>query len=116
LTLSRRNCAGSVLLEVMVALAVLGTIAAAATWKTLEILQAVRSAQAAEQSVRQANRLLNAVSLWPRIDLDRRLGYRLQGSMWMRIDRTGYDIYLVELQDTLSGTTILRTALFPPRD
>jgi hypothetical protein len=103
---------GVVLLEALVAIAVVGMIASAAAWKTAETLHAVSRTHAREAEMRAAHGLMSAVYLWPREDLDRHLGSRPQGAWTMHIDRVSTTLYEVMLVDTVSGGVLLRTALF----
>jgi type II secretory pathway pseudopilin PulG len=103
---------GVALLEALVALALLGTVASAAAWSATESLRAVRRMHAREAEQRRAARLLSAVSLWPRADLDRHLGDRPQGAWRLEIDRTTPTIYVTTVRDSLSGAVLLQTALY----
>src|SRR5688500_2969193 len=103
---------GVVLFEALVAIAILGTIASAAAWKTAETLHAVRRTHAREAEVRAAQRLLSAVYLWPREDLDRHLGSRSQDRWTMRVDRVTGTLYEIALIDTVSAGVVLRTTVF----
>jgi type II secretory pathway pseudopilin PulG len=105
---------GAVLLETLVALAVLAAAAGGAVWMCAEWIRAVERAHRREADVRAADRLLTAVSLWPRADLDRHLGERRQGSWIMRVDRPSPSIYMATLRDTASGAVLLHTALLRP--
>jgi type II secretory pathway pseudopilin PulG len=107
-----RGRAGAVLLEVMVTLSILGVIASAAAWRTAEWLHSVGRAHAAEAEVRDAQRLLTAISLWPREDLDRHLGDRPQGAWIVNVDRAAPELYRVTLRDTASQAVALRTTLY----
>jgi type II secretory pathway pseudopilin PulG len=106
------NRRGAVLLEVLVALTVLATVGSAAAWTASESIRAVTHAQEAERRVRVATQLLTAVSLWPREDLDRHLGWRTQGPMRMRIDRPRPTLYDVTLIDGTTGRELLHTSLY----
>lgn len=103
---------GVILLEALVAIAILGTVASAAAWQTAELLQAVTRVHGREAEVRSAQRLLSAVSLWPREDLDRHLGNTTQGMWTMRIERVSGTLYEVLLLETASSAVVLRTALY----
>ena len=105
---------GAVLLEALIALAVLATIGSAAAWSASEAMRAVGHVHEEEMRVRSAARLLTATSLWPRADLDRHLGSRGQGPWRMRIDRPRSSLYEVSLTDTLTGRVLLRTSLWRP--
>jgi type II secretory pathway pseudopilin PulG len=103
---------GAVLLEALVALALLATLGSAAAWTVSESIRAVSRVHEAEARVRLAARLLTAASLWPREDLDRHLGSRVQGSLRMRIDRPHVTLYDVSLMDGATGRVLLRTSLY----
>lgn len=103
---------GAALLEALVALALLGTVGSAAAWQATESLRAVQRTHEREAELRAAARFVTAVSLWPRDDLDRHLGNRIQGRWRVRIDRPVRTIYTVTMVDTASGTTLLKTALY----
>ena len=103
---------GATLLEALVALALLGTIGSAAAWSATEWLHGVERIHARESAQRAAARLLTAISLWPRDDLDRHLGERRQGPWRVRIDRPSPTIYAVSIADSTNGVTILKTALY----
>jgi type II secretory pathway component PulK len=103
---------GAALLEALVALAVLGTVGSAAAWSATESLRAVTRMHEREQEQRKAGRLLTAISLWPRADLDRHLGTSIQGPWRLRIDRPLITIYEVSLTDTLSNAVLIGTSLY----
>jgi len=104
--------AGAVLLEVIVALALLATAGLAAVSMAAEAAGAVSRAATAEVEMRQATRLMDAVSLWPRADLDRRLGDRRQGPFILRIGRPSGELYTAALADSATGRVLLATSLF----
>lgn len=108
----RSGRTGAVLLEVMVALAVFAMLGGTAAWMGSEAIRDVGRAHAAEVEIRRAHRLLVAVSLWPREDLDRHLGDTPQGPWRLRVDRVQPDLYEVMLTDTVTGRVLLGTALF----
>jgi type II secretory pathway pseudopilin PulG len=107
-----RGRAGAVLLEVLVALSILGVMASTAAWRTAEWMHTVHRAHTAEAEVRDAQRLLTAISLWPREDLDRHLGDRPQGAWIVNVDRATPQLYRVTLRDTASRAVALRTTLY----
>lgn len=112
MTSPARTVRGVVLFETIVALTVLATVGTAGAWLASESLRAVAHAHEQEQRVRAAERLLTAVSLWPREDLDRHLGRSMQGPWWLDVSRLRPMLYAVSLTDTLSRGVVLRTALF----
>ena len=78
---------GAVLLEAVIALAILATVGSSAAWLVSETIRAVQHVHEEEGHVRSAARLATAVSLWPREDLDRHLGSTEQGSWRLIVDR-----------------------------
>ena len=77
---------GMVLLEVIVGLTILAVSATTMVELAGESLQAVARANDADAEVHRADAFLQAVALWPRADLDRHLGDRLEGPWTMRVD------------------------------
>ena len=109
-----RDRRGAVLLEAMVALAILSAAGLAAVALVSQGADAVRRARAADAEVRQASAFLHAVALWPREDLDRRLGERPQGRWKLVIQRPTPTLYEVVLADSALARELLRTTLFRP--
>lgn len=109
-----RTRAGTALLEVIAAVTILSIAVVAAVAMSAEAMRALERARAAEAEVIAASSFLDAVALWPREDLDRRLGARVQGPWRLYIERTLPTVYSIILIDTLSGRDLLRTALFRP--
>lgn len=108
----RRGARGMILLEVMVALAILGFGIASTAAVAVASLDSVRRAQREERAVQRAAALLNAVALWPRADLDLHLGTRVEGEMLLRIDRPNDALYEVSIDDSAGRATLLQTALY----
>lgn len=113
-TTHRSTRSGAVLLEAVVALAIVGTVGLAVAAMASDRAAAVSRAQEREREVREASRLLTAVSLWPREDLDRHMGASRQGWMNLVIERTAPDLFSIAIQDGTSAQPLLRTALFRP--
>jgi type II secretory pathway pseudopilin PulG len=101
-----------VLLEVIVALAILSIAALSAVILARQGAQVVAHAQGADQHIQAASAFMDVVSLWPRTDLDRRLGDHPQGPWTLHIDRPTPTLYRVALSDSLGGLPLLETALF----
>lgn len=104
--------AGVVLLEVLLALFILATVAAASAALATETVRAWSVAATRERELRQASDFLEAVSLWTREDLDRRLGDRMQGAWRLSISRPSPTLYMIALSDSAGVQELLRTALF----
>ena len=111
--MKRLGDAGAVLLEVLVALTILSVGGTAAVLATAESARAVAHARERDRELRAAGAFMEVVALWPREDLDRRLGDRRQGPWVLRVDRPDRRLYVVELRDS-AGTALLRTSLFRP--
>jgi hypothetical protein len=103
---------------VIVALVILATAGAAIVTLTAELATTIIRARVADAETRQASAFLDAVALWTREDLDRRLGERRQGPWRLRVDRPAPSLYIVTLSDGASGAELLTTALHrqPPAD
>jgi type II secretory pathway pseudopilin PulG len=104
--------AGVVLLEVLVALAILGASGAALAALAVGTNDAVLHARTRDDDVRRASALLEAVALWPREDLDRHLGRRPQGEWALEVRHPTANLYLVALSDSGSSRPLLATSLF----
>lgn len=109
-----RSRRGAVLLEAIIALAVLSVAGTAAVTLVSQSADAVRRAREADVEAREASAFLHAVSLWTREDLDRRLGDRPQGDWRLHVQRPTPTLYEVVLVDSARTRVILRTALFRP--
>lgn len=108
----RRDRRGVLLLEAMIALAILGVAVLTFVAVTRASGEAVARAARADSEARAAARFIAAVSLWPRADLDRRLGERAEGRWRLRVSRSGERIYVVVLGDSSGHRELLRTALY----
>lgn len=109
-----RARAGVVLLEVLLATTILALGAVGFSTLIAQSVHAVTLARARGEEIRRASAFLAAVALWPRDDLDRRLGSRPQGEWRLEITRTLPLLYSVTLTDSSRGRAVLRTALFRP--
>jgi len=112
----RKTFSGVALLEVIVALAILGFGIASTAAVAAESLDRVRHAEDDESAVQRAANLLNAVALWPRQDLDRHLGTRREGDMLLRIGRPSATVYTLSIEDSAGSATILETAIYRQRN
>jgi len=110
----RRRRDGVALLEAIVALTIVTIAALGCVAMVRQGVETARQARESETELRRANAFMEAVALWPRADLDRHLGRRLEGSWRLAIDRPIPTLYLVALTDSSSRRELLRTALFRP--
>lgn len=105
---------GVILLEVLVAMAILGVVTAALAAMAIGSADAVRRAARADVEQRAASNFLETVALWPREDLDRHLGSRRQGEWRLDIEHPVPTLYTVALRDSSGMRELLHTALFRP--
>ena len=107
---------GAILLEAIVALAILVTAGAAVAAMVAQSFHTVETARRADAEMRAASAYMDIVALWPRADLDRHLGNREQGPWQMRIERPRATVYVVTLVDSGGARELLQTVLYRPRD
>ena len=98
------------------ALTIFSMIGVASLTMAARASRAVSDAREAEAGLREASAFLHAVALWPRSDLDQRLGDRRQGLWLLRIDRPAPELYVVTLSDSMGSARLLRTSLFRPAE
>ncbi len=106
--------AGVLLLEVLVALALLGTAAASLTALALEAGRVTERARLAERDTRRASAFLDVVVLWTREDLNDRLGSRRQGAWILEAQRTAPSLYHLTLRDSAGRHALLSTSVYRP--
>ncbi len=102
------------LLETVLALAILAIAGTSTAWLATDTLQSLSRAREQEAHVESAGRLLEAVSVWPRTDLDRRLGITVQGPFRMDIQRETVSLYHITILDSLASRVVLSTSLHRP--
>ena len=105
---------GVALLEVLVALAILGTAGSAFIGIAMQSARATQGARDEERRMRAASDFLDKVSLWERVDLDRHLGDRPEGEWRLRLSRVSRDLYAVAVTDSTGGRMLLQTSLYRP--
>lgn len=103
---------GAALLEVIVALTILSVAGLATLTASRQAADAVERAKRADEETRAASAFLDAVSLWPRADLDRHLGVRDEGRWHLRVERPAPTLYRVALTDTSDVRVLLATSLY----
>lgn len=85
--------AGFALLESLIALAILGTAGLSLVAVVRSGLESERRARQQEATIATASRVLTAMSLLTRADLDRRLGTRHIGEFDMEVQRPERTLY-----------------------
>jgi type II secretory pathway pseudopilin PulG len=105
---------GAVLLEAIVAMAILAVAGTAAVTAVAQAADAVRRAEQADTEARRASAFFHAAALWTRADLDRRLGDRPQGPWRLEVQRPAQEVYDLTLRDSTGARVLLRTSLFRP--
>jgi hypothetical protein len=106
--------AGTVLLEAIAAMTAFGISAVAIANLVFEGMRALDRARRTEEELAAASAFLDAVAVWPREDLDRRLGEREQGPWRMYIERTQPTLFEIVLKDSTGGRVLLSTSVFRP--
>jgi prepilin-type N-terminal cleavage/methylation domain-containing protein len=108
-----RTDRGFVLLEVLLALLLLGSAGVELAWLVRSAIAAEEHARTTEARTAPALTLMDYVSLWPRGDLDRHLGERPQGPWRVTIQRVSPQLYAVTIADSSAALTV-RTVLYRP--
>jgi len=92
---SPRGRAGATLLEVLVALAILGIAGIGALQEIATATSHFRSASRAEREVEEANRVLSAWTLLSQEELDQRLGRQAVGEFVVDTQRPEVSLYRI---------------------
>lgn len=100
------------LLEAVIAIAILAVAGTSAAWLAADSVRLVNRAHQTEATVLRAERLLDAVLLWPREDLDRHLGESTQGEFRLVVHRDSRRLYHAAVRDTVRQEVLLRTSLY----
>ena len=104
---------GVVLLECIVALAILSVAGAALLSLASAAQRASRHGVERDGRMMRADEYLSRVSLWSAEDLDRHLGARRQGSWVLDVRMPLPRLYEVRLADS-AGVALLATTLYRP--
>lgn len=105
---------GVALLEVLVALAILGVMGSAFIEIAVQSAKVAQLARDEERRMSSASDFLEKVSLWERADLDRHLGDHPEGAWRLRLSRVSGDIYDVAVTDSTGGRMLLQTSIYRP--
>lgn len=112
----RRPRCGAALLEAIVAITILALAGSAFAALQAQSSDAIRQARRAEADLREGSAFLDVVALWPRADLDRRLGSREQGPWRLEIARPTPTRYELALWDSSGARLLLRTSIHRPEE
>jgi hypothetical protein len=101
-----------VLLEVVVGIAVLAITGSA--WITLlaQTNHSIRELRAREAQVRTASAGLRRITLWPRMELEARVGSSRLSAFTLSVSPIAPSLYTVALADSSTGVVILRTTVY----
>ncbi len=109
------NRRGSTLIEVLAATLILALSGLAAVDLVSNAAAAVSDDRRREREILDEDRLMSALSLLDRVDLDRRIGERVVGPYLVLIDRPEQALYRISLRRTESPTfEDLATVVFRP--
>jgi hypothetical protein len=97
-----RGNRGIVLLEVLVALAVLATAGLSIAGLVSTGLRSEVDAVARERALRSEEQVLTGLTLLPRAELDRRLGRERAGAVVATIERPELTLYRIAIADTIA--------------
>lgn len=103
---------GAVLIEVIIAMSILFLSGLVSVHLTLEARTAVERATLREAELLAASQFMSVVWLWPREDLDRRLGIRTQGHWLLRIERTEPSLYSIAILDGLTHEPLVSSVRY----
>lgn len=111
--MSRASTRGIALLEVIVALAILAIAATSGVQLLVQASDTFARRAVAEQRLADASRLLAAVSLLTRADLEARLGSRTAGPYLVTIRRVEPVLFGIEVRDREgAASAVLETLLY----
>ena len=106
---------GAVLLEALVALTVLGLVGSGVVSLLAASVRAEQRVAAAEHTLEAADRVLTAMSLLDRRELDRRLGAREVGEFLAVVTRPEATLYRLSIADrALPDAELLVTVVYRP--
>lgn len=109
------NRRGVALLEALISLAILSVAAAGALGAVAESLRSERGMVERERSMEQAHRVMKALSLLDRDDLDLRLGQRESGEFLVDVQRPRQTLYRIALGNTEAPEVeLLVTVVYRP--
>ena len=91
-------------MEVMVAIAVLGTVGVAVLTLTHEALAILHRGGSYETRVGTAAELIGAVELWPREELAQRLGLTAQGPLLLSLEQLRPTLFRVSVLEPSTNT------------
>jgi hypothetical protein len=103
---------GAVLIEVIIAMSILFLSGLVSVHLTLEARTAVERATLREAELLAASQFMSVVWLWPREDLDRRLGVRAQGGWLLRIERAEPSLYSITILDGLTQRPLVSSVRY----
>lgn len=106
---------GFTLLELIVAITLLGTVGTALVALVRQTRATMDQALASEMRVRHASRTLHELSRETRAQLERRIGRRRSDAYEVRVDRESHDLFALALVDTATGVVLVETIVHRPR-
>lgn len=105
---------GVALLEVMIALAIFSVAVLGAVERLAQLSQTQQAVHERERALADADRLMTAMSLLTRADLDLRLGRREAGPWAVEVQRPRPNLYRVAIGPADDTQPLLTTLLYRP--
>ena len=102
---------GAVLLEVIIAIAILAASGGAIATLAVDAGHVMRLAQDSERNLAAASALMDHVALWSADELDRHLGEHPQGPWRLDVTRPSAALYVVTLRGA-HGKAVVATTLY----
>jgi type II secretory pathway component PulJ len=112
--MKRHTVNGFVLLEAMIALAILSSAGVVLVGIVNDGLQLESAMRRRETDIRLADRVLTAMSFLGRSDLDRRLGTREVRGLVVDVSRPTATLYRIAVTNPVSQAPILVTLVYRP--
>ena len=104
--------AGTVLLEAIVALSILGAAGIALAIQVQQTARSVDQIYRTERRVQDASMFLDAVALWTPTELNQRLGDRFNSGWRLSILRRGTALFDVAVRDSGTDAVLVATTLY----
>jgi len=110
----RRARRGTILIETLIALVLLGFMGAGMVSLLAQTLDALHGVRPREAEIVNAAATLSAIAAWSRQDLEAHAGRVRTGGFVTEIRADGPSLFDVAVRDSLAGRELLSTTLYRP--